>query len=344
MSDIECPLVSIVLPIYNVETYLNRCINSVVNQTYENIEVILVDDGSKDSCPSICDDWTLRDSRIKVIHKENAGLGMARNTGIEKATGRYICFFDSDDYIRKDTVEQIVGRVVETRADLVVFGFASVSAQGEVEREVVPRTPKKTYRGKEVLDWFLPNLIGSDQKTGGKYGLWLSAWCVCYSTSLIARAGWRFASERELISEDVYSLLELYGHVESVSVLSEPLYRYCMNPASLTHVYRPDRITMLGRFYDACVRLCNRCGYSDEVRRRVAQPYISFMIAAMKQAAANGGLEGYRDIRRALGSEEMSHALANIDMNEQPCARKLLLELARLRLTPLVWALSRVKK
>ena len=99
-------LVSVVLPIYNVEKYLDRCIESVVGQTYKNLEIILVDDESPDGCPKKCEDWAKRDKRIKVIHKENAGLGYARNTGIENATGEYICFFDSDDYVEKDTIEK----------------------------------------------------------------------------------------------------------------------------------------------------------------------------------------------------------------------------------------------
>lgn len=94
--------VTVVIPIYNVEKYLNRCIESVVGQTYENLEIILVDDESPDNCPQICEDWKNRDNRIKVVHKKNAGLGYARNTGIDCATGEYICFVDSDDYVAAD--------------------------------------------------------------------------------------------------------------------------------------------------------------------------------------------------------------------------------------------------
>ena len=96
---------SIVLPIYNVERYLQRCLDSVLGQTYKNYEVIMVDDGSTDNCPAICDNYAARDTRIKVIHKQNAGLGMARNTGIENATGDYICFFDSDDFVATNLLE-----------------------------------------------------------------------------------------------------------------------------------------------------------------------------------------------------------------------------------------------
>ena len=100
-------VIAVVLPIYNVEKYLDRCLDRIVNQTYKNLEIILVDDGATDNCPSMCDEWAKKDSRIKVIHKKNAGLGMARNTGIENATGEYICFFDSDDYVDKNMYKKL---------------------------------------------------------------------------------------------------------------------------------------------------------------------------------------------------------------------------------------------
>ena len=119
-------VVSVVLPIYGVEKYLDRCITSIVNQTYSNLEIILVDDGSRDNCPQMCDDWAEKDSRIKVVHKANAGLGMARNTGIDNATGEYICFFDSDDYVALDTVEKAYALAKQESSDLVTFGLSIV--------------------------------------------------------------------------------------------------------------------------------------------------------------------------------------------------------------------------
>ena len=100
-------LVSIVIPIYKSEKYLDECIRSIVEQSYRNLEIWLVDDGSPDACPRICDEWAQKDSRIHVIHKKNAGSGMARNTGMENATGEYICFFDSDDYLLPDAKEKM---------------------------------------------------------------------------------------------------------------------------------------------------------------------------------------------------------------------------------------------
>ena len=91
--------ISIIVPVYNVEQYLDRCVNSILNQTFTDFELILVDDGSKDHCPEMCDEWSKKDARITVIHKENGGAGSARNIGMKKASGKYVCFVDSDDWV-----------------------------------------------------------------------------------------------------------------------------------------------------------------------------------------------------------------------------------------------------
>ena len=99
------PLISVIVPVYKVEQYLDRCLQSIVNQTYKNLEIILVDDGSPDNCPQICDEWAKRDKRIKVIHTQNRGVSTARNIGIDVANGQYIGFVDSDDWIEEDMYE-----------------------------------------------------------------------------------------------------------------------------------------------------------------------------------------------------------------------------------------------
>ena len=119
----ENALISVIVPIYKVERYLNKCLDSIVNQTYKELEIILVDDGSPDGCPKICDEWGLKDSRIKVIHKANAGLGLARNSGLEVATGKYVVFVDSDDYAELTMIENLYHCLLKTNADTVIGGF-----------------------------------------------------------------------------------------------------------------------------------------------------------------------------------------------------------------------------
>ena len=126
------PLISVVIPIYKVEKYLNKCIDSVMNQTYDNLEIILVDDGSPDNCGKMCDDYAEQDSRIKVVHKENGGLPSARNAGIDVATGEYITFVDSDDFIHEKMVETLYNNLVSTDSDISVCGFLIINEEEPV--------------------------------------------------------------------------------------------------------------------------------------------------------------------------------------------------------------------
>ena len=115
--------VSIIIPIYNVAKFINRCVDSVIAQTYSNIEIILVDDESPDNCPEICEQYARRDDRIVVIHKKNGGLSDARNAGIEKASGDYIFFLDSDDYVEINLIERLILEAQNNESDVVICGY-----------------------------------------------------------------------------------------------------------------------------------------------------------------------------------------------------------------------------
>lgn len=123
----EKPLISVIVPVYKVEPYINRCVESIVNQTYKNLEIILVDDGSPDNCPKMCDEWAEKDNRIKVIHKQNGGVSSARNEGIANSNGEYISFVDSDDWITKDYIEHMIGIIFNNNVDAVTCGFNDVN-------------------------------------------------------------------------------------------------------------------------------------------------------------------------------------------------------------------------
>ena len=122
----NAPLISVVVPVYNVENYLDRCVASLIAQTYANLEIILVDDGSPDACPALCDEWAQRDKRIVVIHKENGGLSDARNVGVLAAHGSHIGFVDSDDYVAPDMYESLYSHMRETEAEVAICGVADV--------------------------------------------------------------------------------------------------------------------------------------------------------------------------------------------------------------------------
>ncbi len=124
MKTKDCPKISVIIPVYNVEQFLRRCIDSIINQSYKNLEIILVDDGSPDNCPSICDEYAQHDKRIIALHKQNGGLSSARNAALDKPlTGDYVTFVDSDDWIEYDTYEYCIKELAQHKADVIQFNY-----------------------------------------------------------------------------------------------------------------------------------------------------------------------------------------------------------------------------
>ena len=305
-------MVTVIVPVFKTEKYLDRCVSSILGQTYEDLEVLLIDDGSPDSCPLLCDRWAETDSRVRVLHKKNEGLGMARNTGMDVARGDYLCFVDSDDTIAPETVEEGYTLAKKTGAEVVIWGMRDVGLSGKTLAVKVPRLPKDYYRGREVREEFLPKLLGPDPKTGKSAGIFRNLGGCMISHDLIRRIDWRIPSERELISEDSYALLDLFGWAELVAVLPEPFYGYfCENPQSLTHTYRKDRFEKIKNLYDACVALCREREYPAEAERRCTDLMLDLAIGAMKQARDGDLAEIWEDslLRKLL--EQKKHDRVN---------------------------------
>ena len=219
-SDEDRFLVSVVVPVFNVEPYIDECVSSIMRQTYENLEVILVDDGSTDSCPDICDAWAERDSRVRVIHRENGGLAAARNTGLDAMTGEYVAFVDSDDWVAPDYVESLYSGAVESGADLSICGSiyafddGSLSSPGRRDLDVV-LGPAEAFRLLSVP---------------GAYGVG-----VCdklYSAELVADL--RFP-EAIRTGEDYAFTLAVMLRASRVKYSSTPLYYYRMRSGSLSN-------------------------------------------------------------------------------------------------------------
>ena len=276
------PLVSVIVPVYRVEAYLDQCVESIAHQSYANLDIILVDDGSPDSCPAMCDSWARTDARIRVVHKENAGLGYARNSGLDKAVGEYVCFVDSDDYLEYDAIRSLVSIALRDRSDIVLYGFQARDPAGAVVEVYVPTPPKRHFRGPEVVSSVLANVLSRDGEEGDWHLNW-SAWSVFCRMEPITRSHWRFVSERDIISEDIYSLISLYGTVSSVSMCCEALYNYRQNPFSLSTAFRRDRLDQIDRFYAESVKLVRRRGYSERIVKCLGYPYQVHVIAAIKQ-------------------------------------------------------------
>ena len=282
--------VSVVVPVYNVEKYLDECILSIANQTYKYLEIILVDDGSPDNCPKICDDWAKKDIRIKVIHKKNAGLGNARNTGIENATGDYICFVDSDDTIDNNAIETCCNKLIDFNYDIIHFGFKKMDLNGNVFKIHPTTVLNDKYIGIDEIKKILPCLvIGMPNEIS--FNVNLSA-CMCLiNMNLINKIKWRFVSERDIISEDVYSLLQLYKNIHSCYILKDTFYSYRLNPKSLTTTYREDRYEKVKTLHKELIDI-----YPENklMIKRFDYLFLSYTIACIKSIVSCKKIRQYK--------------------------------------------------
>ena len=214
------PLVSIIVPVYKVEKYLEKCIASVVNQTYTNLEIILIDDGSPDNCPAICDAWKECDPRIKVIHQPNGGLSVARNEGLKLATGEFIGFVDSDDWIEPNKYEVLLTALLETDADIAVCNY-QIETEASNSNIINTESPKrKQYTPEAALEkifkWqgFICNFV----------------WNKLYRRAVISDI--KFPEGK--IHEDVPWTATVIGNSKTIVSIDCPLYHYLNRPDSLT--------------------------------------------------------------------------------------------------------------
>lgn len=224
------PLVSVIVPIYKVEPYLRRCIDSIVNQTYTNLEIILVDDGSPDGCPAICDEYAAKDSRIVVIHKENGGLSDARNAGLDICKGEYITFVDSDDWIADCFIEVLFKSIQDTNAEISICNYirTSISYSATIKINKIHKIVLSSTEAVQKL-W-------SEEET-----TFVTAWGKIYKSIL-----WKDVRfPKGLIHEDEYTTYKLLYQAKKTVFIDIPLYCYYQRSDSIMAGVRPCSIRVL---------------------------------------------------------------------------------------------------
>ncbi len=239
------PKVSIIVPVYNVEKYLDRCINSLRNQSLNDIEIILVDDASTDLSPAICDNAAQEDSRIKVIHKANEGAGMARNAALEIASGEYIGFVDSDDFVDKDMFKVLWETAEKYSSDLVMSGVLYVGGiMYSEDGDAVLKTffDKDThFETDEELKKLRMGIVGAlpEDADDSRYGM--SIWKNLFRHQVIKDNSIAFQSEREMLSEDSLFMIDFISCIRKATGIKEAFYNYCRNGDSISKSYKKDR-------------------------------------------------------------------------------------------------------
>lgn len=242
------PKVSIIVPIYNVEKYLHRCINSLLNQTLREIEIILVDDGSPDNCPKICDEYARKDSRIKVIHKKNEGLGLTRNAGINVATGEFIAFVDSDDWVDLSMYETLYNAAKQYQCDTVFCSFQYYTK----DKKFIPKIEVESitlFHSKQEIKEFMLDIVAPlpQYKSDVKYAM--STCKAIYLNDTIKNKNIQFLSERKVLSEDLFFNLSYLSQAKKICFLPKYFYNYTYNPQSLSHTYTTSKYEKYKTFF-----------------------------------------------------------------------------------------------
>ena len=233
---------SIIIPVYNVEEWLERCLDSILCDSCKDMELILVDDGSTDGSGRICDRYARFYKNVRVLHKENGGLSSARNAGLEKASGEWISFIDSDDWVEKDSfrkVRDLIESLPEGQPDMIKFGYKKIG--GASEETVIPCVPEGLYGHEEVIRTLLPVAFGGGRISDSRMHTFVLSSCAhIYRHSFLKETGIRFISERKIGSEDFLFIFSLYMRAASVLVTHEAWYNYDTREGSLTQRYRKD--------------------------------------------------------------------------------------------------------
>ncbi|HAR1533279.1 TPA: glycosyltransferase family 2 protein, partial [Enterococcus faecium] len=233
-------LISVIIPVYNVEKYVGSCLESVCNQTYKNLDIIIVDDGSKDSSNKICEDYALKDSRIRIIHKNNAGLGLARNTGLEHVKGKYVAFIDSDDFVAANYIEAMLNGIKRSNADTCYAGYYEYYDDNNIISKPA-RYDSTIFTNNAIIEKVLLGMIGTEPSYKVDFILPMSVWHALYSSEIIQQHNIKFPSERDYISEDIIFHISYLQHSKITSFIKDCIYYYrCNNNNSLTHNFRDN--------------------------------------------------------------------------------------------------------
>ena len=333
---------SIIVPVYRTEKYLARCVNSLLAQTLSDIEVILVDDGSPDGSGPVCDGFASRDPRVRVIHKKNEGQGLARNAGLELASGEYVLFVDSDDYIEADTCGRLFSYMKEKEVQLCSFGYIIEDPSGkEVYR---PGISERVYRNEEIRNAFVHHFFGDSSEQDDLRGV--SACMTAFQRKVIESHQIRFPSERQVLSEDTVFSLEFCRHINGAAVLPAFFYHYVQNENSFSHAYRPDRYPLTLRLCGILEEYARQYGILEEVQGRINRVMWVSLMECLKQevrredAGRRQKMQNVRILCRKTGVQKAVWALEPSDFGLK---QRALLAAVRHRWTAAIWFLTEIR-
>jgi len=342
MKNID-PKVSVIVPVYNVELYLSQCIDSLINQTLSDIEIILVDDGSTDKSKGICDEYTSKDERIKVFHIENSGVSNARNFGISNSIGEYIMFLDSDDWIEPETIEMACNKADESDANIVFWSWQKEYSSGTykdfyLENNSAFLSDNDINKLRIRCIGFLDDELNDPVKTDH----FNTPWAKLYSRSFLVNSNVKFIERKQVGMEDVLFNIELFQKVEKVAYLPRYYNHYRIdNPNSLTKI---DTIALNDKFsnlFNAIDNIgCTHPNYREAINNRVAMSIINIILSIASPKSGYGFKESVYQTTKLLQTERTKKALKSLKFNTLPYHWKVFFFLCKYRFASGVYLLA----
>ena len=331
--------ISIIVPIYNVETYLRACVQSLIDQTYPNIEILLVDDGSTDNSGKICDELAEQDSRICVFHKPNGRTASARNLGVSKASGEYLLFIDPDDWFDLQTVERLVAEIEKTKADVVRFNYVR-EYDGYSQNNENFLLKNQVYEGEEYNTLLRRNLglIGNELRYIEHFNFFASVCFACYRKSIIVENNLQFYDLNELGSfEDGLFNLQYLLSAKRFSYLDKHLYHYRRNNAgSYTSRSKDDflekSLVLFERIKNTMAGKMSEADFEQAYFNRIAYCTLELNLNAMKNRKT-GFRERYKEIQTILKSEPCKTACKRFSLRYLPLKWKAYYSFIKMRWT-----------
>ncbi len=315
------PLVSIIVPVYNCEPYIDKCLESVLGQTYENIEVICIDDESPDKCPEILDRYASKDSRVKVIHKKNGGVSNARNDGIKLADGEFIMFVDGDDWIDRETIETMLDTANNIKADSVMCCYVKEFGDHSIESHIFDESV--FYQGRDVQKKIHRRLVGPlfDELSSPQNCDILVTPCMQLLKADVCKK-YEFCDIRKLGTfEDGLYQIDIYREFNSFAYIDRPFYHYRKdNEASITTKYKADLFDKWQNLYDVIEDRVSRWqlteDYTDALCNRIALSMIGIGLNEIKSDKSI--FEKARFLKTVLKTPRYKAALKKLTMKYFP--------------------------
>lgn len=315
------PLISIIIPVYNVEQYLDECMDSVLNQTYANLEVVLVDDGSKDRSPAMCDAYALKDYRVQVIHKENGGPMSACIAGVEKAKGDYLAFMDSDDWIDLNMMEELAKETTGDEREMICSNYIIEKANQSIKVKQSMKTG--VYDRKAIEEQLFPSLLGNEERRIH------ASRCMKLIAKKLISDNLKYADLDVSMGEDLFLIFLAVLDAKRIVIAEEGYYyHYRFVDSSLVHRYKPHMHEEIDRLYDNLQRVIEKKAMDEKQKKmflqQIRQEYIFLFFFVLKNELRGPGKHCIFRIKAYIEESKKSKGLEETVVEVHGKANKLL--------------------